>query len=308
MFKRPVELRESYYVDNLIMSSGMVEVHKDINCFLNFALAIVTYLISHNLIVCTLAFVAYDIVSIFIESVVISLFTKDKDSLTLEEMEKVYEKSCKESEKLLKRLQEACPHCSSYISYCSIPPNRCRSAKCSIARKFFLAEDRKNYYGPIIKAKKEEIAKQQKELEKQQTVSKNVKSQNYENKMQYFEDIKTKVSYYEEHGITILKPIQTAVAQLVDVLTKKPDGLSFVPSRTYLYLDELMSIMGKYMGLEEDRKDVYEQQILQIADILSKDINSMVDRIQNSEETDIDISIAVLMNELKTRDKEDEDV
>lgn len=308
MVKYSFDDKIDYYVDNLILSSGMLETHERINNVLNATIAIAVWFFTKNLICYGIAFVIYDILSIFIENAYISFFTKKKEERTLDEMEKIYQKALKDKEKYEEYFRKNCQHCGHYMGYCDVPPGKCkRFQTCYEMKKYCLVLSKIEYYGPVIETRKKEQAAQQEALEKQETLAKNVTSKNYEDKMQYFADLLVKVKFYEENGITILTPIHKSIDELVEQLEKKPDGLSFVPNRIYLYLDEIVSIMKKYMELEEERKKVYDEQISQIADILSKDIQSMIERIQNSDEADIDISIAVLMSELKNADKDGED-
>ena len=125
-------------------------------------------------------------------------------------------------------------------------------------------------------------------------------AKDYSDKAQYFMVIKEKMAFFiKNHNFTFLKPIIDSTERLMNLLVKKPEGYDLVPSTIYLYMDELQKIMSKVAGMETLQMGAYMEDLMTVSNALSKIVDRTVSRIEQLDTNDVEISLSVLINELK---------
>ena len=129
------------------------------------------------------------------------------------------------------------------------------------------------------------------------------KSDEYENKREYFVVFKTKISYFiNQYEMPFLQQVNESIDNLMQKLDTHSDGYNLVSTTMYIYMDELQNILNKMSGLDETRIKTYYFELERVAVALSQNIEHLISRIESAETEDIEIGISVLLKEL-TRDE-----
>ena len=124
-------------------------------------------------------------------------------------------------------------------------------------------------------------------------------SSDYDDKITYLSDIERKLKYYcSNSGGEYLMPIIKVLEDLMLILNEKPSCISLIPSSTYVYLDEVIAIHNRVIQLDAQRAKQYNSDMNIVVSKLSNNINNLVQRIERMETEDINVSIAVLLQEL----------
>ena len=108
-------------------------------------------------------------------------------------------------------------------------------------------------------------------------------------KLEYF------VKTYKVHEVDI---VITSIAKLDEVLEKKPMGQGLIDGTLYLYLDELQKILSEYVSLNDKQRNAYLADIKKLSMAFGQNLDRLTERIEKLETESMEVSIAVLMNEL----------
>lgn len=149
---------------------------------------------------------------------------------------------------------------------------------------------------------KEELGK----IKKQEIAENKRTSKDYSDKHDYFVALQEKLQYLiNEKQYNFLKSVLNNVSSLMNLLEQKPIGYEMISHKLYLHLDELLIVLEKFSDLDDDLKQEYIDDIEKISVYLSKNIESISDRISEMETESIEISIAVLLKELSKEVEQD---
>ena len=134
----------------------------------------------------------------------------------------------------------------------------------------------------------------QEELEMMQKPAKE-----YEEKRLFFAEFKERLEMYiSTYKLTNLKVVLAAMDELTNILNKRPNGYELIPTMFYVYIDELQKIVAKICKREQEHINLHMQDLTNVANALSQNIYQMIERIHESETTEIDIGLSVLLKEL----------
>lgn len=272
----------------------------------NIALALVIYLIfGFNIPVFIGTFVLSDIISIGLERLFLYYYPqKILPNLSLQQAEKRLEAA----EKYLHKMEDLegmlyerfCTTCGS----CSYSTNR---KTCSDCTEKSIVMQKISRLEAVIRAEEKRIKKLKEEETKVFLQKDTKKSADYDDKVQYFETTKQKIDYLiEQENLSFLKQLKTSITNLIDVALKRENGIMLIPRTTYLYLDEMQKIINKVVILADEQKDAYLENIEKISNALTDNINETIERIEKSDAEDIDVGIAVLMQELLNENKKED--
>ena len=75
-------------------------------------------------------------------------------------------------------------------------------------------------------------------------------------------------------------------------------GQGLIDGTLYLYLDELQKILSEYVGLNDKQRNAYLADIKKLSIAFGQNIDRLTERIEKLETESMEVSIAVLMNEL----------
>lgn len=136
------------------------------------------------------------------------------------------------------------------------------------------------------------------EKEKQKETPKNenkkdvrvTKLENYEKKIN---------KYIEEDGIADIECISDAIKKLFIAINHKPTGIKLISNNLFVYFNELEYILDKYITLNQENKLKYQKDIIEIAENLTTNIKKVCEDIEKIETNDIEVSIKILLQELK---------
>lgn len=121
----------------------------------------------------------------------------------------------------------------------------------------------------------------------------------YEEKKVFFTEFKERLEMYISlHKLDCLQVVLDSIADLISVLDKRPNGYDLIPTMFYVYIDELQKIITKINEREKEQVQIHMQDLTKVATALSQNINRMIERIYESEATEIDIGLSVLLREL----------
>lgn len=276
--------------------------HKKLNVVLNVVFCLLTlFIFKFNLIAFAISFVVFDMISGFVDNYLFHVRPNIKDKeMTIAEFQNYVEKLSKKVESLKKEAVEYenryCKKCSRYNNY-----NRScyrQYTDCKPMREY-------SFYKERYEKCKRVLDKELKKLEEQTLVEDKTVSSDYQNKMEYFDTLKKKYSYFaKEKEMPYLRPIISSLTQLVKKLKEKPFALQLVPNTLYIYLDELQNVLNKLQTLSEEKKQGYLKDIEKISNALSENISDLNNRIDKFETEDIEVSLNVLLSEL-VKEKEE---
>lgn len=143
------------------------------------------------------------------------------------------------------------------------------------------------------------------EEENKKVVENNQVSSDYNDKLQYFKDLKQKYGIYvKNQKFAYLQPVVVSLKKLIKLIEKKPIGLTFIPNTVYIYLDELQNVISTLNTLDAEKQNRYTEKIEKISKALSDNIEEINRRIDNYEVGDIEVSLDVLYSELVKEDTE----
>lgn len=251
-----------------------------------------------NLVYFVIAFILCDILLTFVDAYLFYFRPKRISEYGIEELEKYvkklevkYNKYAKEYDEKRKKTCEKCKYFSNYERLCQGSVNEC-SLHTNYMKYKRLYSEEKSRLDKMVEEKKKEIA-----------VSDNRKSILYTDKLEYFKTLKIKIDVFlNDKNMKFLKSLSTEIKNLLDILEKKPFGVSMISGTLYIYLDELINVLNSLKELDSENKEDYLKQIEKITKALQEEIFSVSKRISESEEHSIDISIRTLMKELVEED------
>lgn len=285
----PKEIEEYVEEHSLNETVDTVGLHTTISLILNIIAAIATYFIfGFNIIAFAIAFVITDIVLVNIGWFGFHLFPYiETKRLGVVGAQKRINKLKKQREILFKK-EENCMDFNERRALINKIENI--EEYISIEQKFI---DKEN-----TKSTKQKIKKD------------NKINKDFDDKIEYFEDYKTKLKFYiEEKGITELKPVRISVIKLTKTLQGRPIGVSMIPETIYIYLDELQTIAEKLTGLSENYTEKYSENIKRVSLLLQENITELIEKIDRCETNDIEIGLNVLLQELEnSNNKKIEDI
>ena len=117
-----------------------------------------------------------------------------------------------------------------------------------------------------------------------------VKLQNYRQEITY---------YVENHNISSISCVGDAIDNLLGAVNQKSAGVKLISNNLFVYFNELKYILEKYITLNNENKEKYNITITEIAERLSANIEEICDNIEKFETDDIEVSMSVLLKELK---------
>lgn len=121
----------------------------------------------------------------------------------------------------------------------------------------------------------------------------------YEEKRMFFEEFKERLELHiSANNLTCLQVVLNSLVELMSTLDKRPEGYELVPTMFYIYIDELQKIVAKICKREQEQIDAHMQDLTNVANALSQNMNRMVKRIQDSDASEIDVGLSVLLKEL----------
>lgn len=161
-------------------------------------------------------------------------------------------------------------------------------------------------YASWVNNEESKILKQEKELKEAIIKSDTTTSKDYSDKLEYFKNLIERLSYYEKlYNLNSLKSIKKTLKKLLDTLQKKPVGFTLIGYKTYLYLDEVVSVLVRLESLDEITQQSYFDQLSKVADLFSKELADLNSKILRYETQPIDVSLSVLLKELSKNDEND---
>ena len=295
------------------LSPSLYNFHKKGNTFLNIIFCLIVLwsldfqiFSGWNIVILGISFVLFDIVVGFIDNFLFHI----KPNLKVRRLEDInelqkYVKFLEEkyndtAKKAEKHFKEECAHCDYRHWYDSLNRYGCGiSSKCLTIKEF-------EYWKDLYKTYKKKLDDMLEEIETQKAVDNTKVSAEYQNKVDYFKDLKKKYSHYmknEKYGD--LKSVVKSLKKLIALLEKKPMGLSFIPNTVYIYLDELQSIFTTLEGLDEEKQNRYSEMVNKISVALSDNIERINKRIDEYEVGDLEVSLNVLYQELVKEEETD---
>ena len=278
-----------------------------INIAINIAVPIaIFFLFGFNLIAFAISFILLDIVLNLFEQFTFVTFpylrskTLSTNSIK-HRIEKIENKVKKIEERIRKLRKRYCNVCDYTYSYMREDYTSCKLMKALYQRKLI--------YMVAIEREKGFLDAQEEEQTKKEIISDERKSKDFDNKIEYLSATKKKIGYFiKNKELTCLSPINESLKKLIKILKTKPNGINFVPSSTYLYLDELQKILEKMTSMDKEKQDKYLSDIQKISDAMSNNLQLLIDKIDKVETEDIDVSITVLLQELTKGQEEKTDV
>lgn len=246
--------------------------------------------ISFNLLTFAIAFCVFDIVMCIVDHLVIVVIPRNKTlsisfTKAQERLDKMKEKKNQLDENYKKfRKDHKCDNCWHNCSSCY----EYQKLKNQInILKTFIDEEEIYINSELDKIKEEEIRTDKR------------KSEDYENKRDFLKRTKEKLEYfvktYKVHEVDI---VITSIAKLDEVLEKKPMGQGLIDGTLYLYLDELQKILSEYVSLNDKQRNAYLADIKKLSMAFGQNLDRLTERIEKLETESMEVSIAVLMNEL----------
>ena len=246
--------------------------------------------ISFNLLTFAIAFCVFDIVMCIVEHLVIVVIPRNKTlsisfTKAQERLDKMKEKKNQLDENYKKfRKDHKCDNCWHNCSSCY----EYQKLKNQInILKTFIDEEEIYINSELDKIKEEEIRTDKR------------KSEDYENKRDFLKRTKEKLEYfvktYKVHEVDI---VITSIAKLDEVLEKKPMRQGLIDGTLYLYLDELQKILSEYVSLNDKQRNAYLADIKKLSMAFGQNLDRLTERIEKLETESMEVSIAVLMNEL----------
>lgn len=164
----------------------------------------------------------------------------------------------------------------------------------------------KRRWKDIQKQESNYINKELEKIKQEKAQNDTRSSKDYTDKKEFLINSKEKFKFYKtKHDMAIVAPIIKSLKDLIKILEEKPIGYSMISAKTYLYIDETLKILEQLINMDEDLKERYLDKISQISNELSRTVDELIERIERLEVEDIEVSMAVLLNELtKSEDKD----
>ena len=271
------------------------------NLLLNIILPVLAfYLFSGSLMMIALSFVVFDFLCILISNYLfniepynkfIKLDLKGKQKL-LEQINQKLEFCAEKKEKAKRKVCNSCSY--SYSGNC----HRCKDVDMWFEMESFYL-DLKSYYEDDIKSELEQIKRVEIENDKR-------KSNDYTDKLDFLQSAYERIVFFDEkYDIVSMKNVTKSLKNLIFILQEKPIGFQLMRVTIFTYIDELLSILDKWQILDKKSKEIYISDIEKISEELGENIRSLSDRISKMEVQDIDVSISVLLSELKSQNEKE---
>lgn len=262
-------------------TSDVVGFHYLINLLINIGVPIYLFCFAKvSLLEIAIAFVLTDIILVFINYIFFYFIPYKKTMrLSLDGVQKRIDKMSIEKDKLEKYLLKSSNRYSdSYRDY---------SNDITKLNRFISVEQQ------YLKTEYEKIAKE--EIKKDVRVSKD-----FEDKQEYFQRCGERLRYYiNDYKMDVLSPVLQSVMKLKNILKQKPSGMEIVPNTLYIYLDELLNVADSLTRLDDEQKAKYKEDVEKVSLGIRTTIANLIDRINRLETNDIEVSLNVLMQELK---------
>lgn len=126
-------------------------------------------------------------------------------------------------------------------------------------------------------------------------------SKDYEDKLEYFNDMYTVIRVLSK-DFNFIEPLYVAVGKLVEILKKKPEGVTQISKSVYIYLDELKRVSYQILDLAVVDREQYIEQFKKISNLLTEKIEAYIEHISRMESTNIEVSLSVLLSELQSKE------
>ena len=121
-----------------------------------------------------------------------------------------------------------------------------------------------------------------------------------DNRIIQLENILNEINcFVNNENINSLVCIGDAINELLDTIKQKPIGIRLISNNLFVYFDELKYILEKYITLNDENKEKYNLTIAEIAERLTSNIKEICNSIEKLETDDIEVSMNVLLSELK---------
>lgn len=134
--------------------------------------------------------------------------------------------------------------------------------------------------------------------EELRTMQKPVKD--YTDKQQFFATFAGQIhQYITLYGLNCLKPVAQSLKSLMTILETKQNGYELIPQTLYVYINELQKTLVKISSVTNEQREEHTQDLVKVSNILSKNINRIVEKIKNTDAAEIDVSLSVLIQELE---------
>ena len=257
----------------------------------------VLFAFGFNLLALGVAFILTDFVLCIIDHLVfVEIPYRKSMNISLTEAQKRLEKIKKEKDIIAGKI----------VAYQTAHCDKCWicSGECAKYHWFHRLKNERDFLACIIKREESYINSELQKIKTEEIKKDDKTSKEYSDKKEYLHAMKEKIAYFVSTcNMQFLTPVLYSVNLLIETLEKKPIGYNMVPNNLYIHLDELQNILGKLSALDVDKQDIYIKDIEKISEGLSENINSLIARITKIETDDIEVGIAVLLQEL---DKEGE--
>lgn len=123
-------------------------------------------------------------------------------------------------------------------------------------------------------------------------------SKDYEDKQKYIKDVCKRFDILSS-DFACAGSLSMSLKKLSEVLETKPAALQQIPYKVYMYLDELQKVANQILGLDSDNRDYYVAKMEDVAKLLDSQINDCIEAVNNFEAKDIEVTLNVLLSELK---------
>lgn len=123
-------------------------------------------------------------------------------------------------------------------------------------------------------------------------------SKDYEDKMAYITDVCDRLEDLQRVFI-YMAGLTESLESLSELLKAKPAALGQVPYKMYVYLDELQKVANQILDIDTDNKEYYKDQLQKVTKLLQEQVEEYISAVKRYDERDIEVSLNVLLSELK---------
>lgn len=125
-------------------------------------------------------------------------------------------------------------------------------------------------------------------------------AKDYADKRMFFAAFAGQIEQYITlYNINCLNPVAAATKSLMEILDAKPDGYEIVPQMLYVYINEFQKTLVKVSSLTNSQMKEHTEELVKVSNALSKHMNQLVEKINNADFEEIDLSLSVLIQELE---------
>ena len=264
-----------------------ITFHNTVNNIINFIIPAILFVVfKFSILKLVLAFIITDIILIFFNYIILHFipYLKTKN-LSINGVEKRIDKMVAQKEKLYEQL--------TYVSWNS-------------DAHYILEKDIDKLIN-FIKIEKKYLKTENKKQKEKQITDDKRKEKDFENKVDYFKNYITRTEFYiADKDMSFLVPVKESLEKLINILEKRPIGLTMIPQTLYIYLSELNIIIEKVNNLGANHISIYSKDIENVSNGLHDNILDIVKKIEQYDTDDIEVGIAVLLQELNADKKEEE--